>query len=402
MKELQEAQDVHAEMIRRRGLPATARKAAEGKPVTVAFLGGSITEGAGASQRDVTSWRALTEQYLREKLDGAGRPFISVNAGVGGTDSTLGAHRLQEQVFQAAEGPVDLLFVEFSVNDGEDREESLRGMEGIVRACRRLSPATDLCFVYTAAEKNLTGIRLFNIAVHEEVAEYYDIPSVDFAAGVYRLLQAGTAEWRELAPDGVHPNDLGHALYARFMQEFLEAELPLPQKNDPAQNESVHTPAHTPAHMLTHIPAHTPSGPLMPGNYEHAHMLAVSELSWSEAFHLKQLHPDDPLMNWRYSTEHVYTEVPGAAFTFTGQGRGAGVLLLCGPDTGMLEYSINGGSFVQVNPFDDWCLQAYRPVPVLFTPLDSPGELQVTVRNTALKDTRSQGHGLRILRALVH
>lgn len=105
-------------------------------------------------------------------------------------------------------------------------------------------------------------------------------------------------------------------------------------------------------------------------------------------------------MNWRYSTEHVFAEASGASLTFQVEGRGAGMLLLCGPDTGILEYSVNGAPYVAVNPFDDWCIGAYRPVPVLFPALEHHGELQVTVRNTGRKDERSKGTGLRILKLL--
>ncbi|MBB3131029.1 lysophospholipase L1-like esterase [Paenibacillus rhizosphaerae] len=80
----------------------------------------------------------MTQAWLEDQ-HGAGR-VTCINAGVGGTDSTFGAHRLQEHVLE--HGPVDLLFVEFSVNDGTDRSESIRGMEGIVRGCKRRSRPT--------------------------------------------------------------------------------------------------------------------------------------------------------------------------------------------------------------------------------------------------------------------
>ena len=102
-------------------------------------------------------------------------------------------------------------------------------MEGIVRQCRRLSPQTDICFVYTAADKNLTGELPFNIAVHEEVAAHYDVPSVSLAARVYEQIKSGQLRWNELANDGVHPNDSGHALYARYFGALFSSS-PSPQR----------------------------------------------------------------------------------------------------------------------------------------------------------------------------
>lgn len=364
----------------RRGLPGMRRKLAGSSPLTVAFLGGSITEGAGASEPETASWRALTGAYLQSVYEG--RQLRCINAGVGGTDSSFGAHRLAEHVFH--EGEPDLLFVEFSVNDGDDREESVRGMEGIVRQCRRLNPDMDLIFIYTAADKNLTGRMPFNIAVHEEVAGYYGIPSVDCAAGVYDLIQAGGLDWRQCAPDGYHPLDGGHALYAAFVRRYLEQAL-LGEDDSPGE------PA---AEILL------PSVPLDHCNYEYGGMLNCSSASYSPGFRIDELPYGELLMNWRFSTVHAWTDDPADGFSFEVTGQRAGLVLLCGPDTGIFEYSLNGGAFTEVNLFDEWCPGAYRPVPFMF-PLQADHTLmRITIRNTGRRDSRSAGTGLRVLKLL--
>ncbi|MFC5652957.1 SGNH/GDSL hydrolase family protein [Paenibacillus solisilvae] len=361
----------------RRGLPRVNAKLAGNEPLAVAFLGGSITEGAGASDSEKTSWRALTGRFFKERfLTGE---VISINAGVGGTTSTFGAHRLQEHVF--AHGQIDLLFVEFSVNDGRDREESIKGMEGIVRQCRRLSPQTDICFVYTAADKNLTGELPFNIAVHEEVAVHYDIPSVSFAAPIYEQIQCGQLLWKELANDGVHPNDIGHALYALFLQEFLVIALLPGVREDDGQN------------TLTLPP------PLHNQNYEYASMTDFRLADHPAEFYVNKLE-DEPLMNWRFNTEHLFTDVHHASLSFSADGQSAGLLLLCGPGTGIFEYSFDGSTFHQVNLFDEWCLIAYRPVIAMFPLPAERTNTRIIIRNTGLKDERSKGTELRILKLL--
>ncbi len=365
----------------RRGLPGIKHKLIHNDPlndsITVAFLGGSITEGAGATDAETSSWRALISSYLQVRY--VNQKFRFINAGVGGTDSTLGAHRLQEHVLQA--GQIDLLFVEFSVNDGDDRDESIRGMEGIVRQCWRLSPEMDICFLYTAAEKNLSGSRPFNIVVHEEVAEHYGIPSVNFAARIYTQVQAGELVWKELAPDGYHPNDAGHALYAGFLQEYLEKAL-------------------ASGSMVDHRQEALSAAPLDSQNYEYGMMLDGHGADYSEAFEDRELKPDEPLMNWRFSTEHIYSDDPEACFSFTATGQSAGLVLLIGPDTGIFEYSVNGSPYTAVNMFDDWCLNAFRPLPAMFPIQEKREKLHITVRNTGRKDERSLGTGLRILKLL--
>ncbi|QSF46404.1 SGNH/GDSL hydrolase family protein [Paenibacillus tianjinensis] len=364
-------------MAKRGGLPRFRTKLRHNGSLRVAFLGGSITEGAGASEAESTSWRALTAQYLQTAYPR--RTFEFINAGVGGTNSTLGAHRLEEHVLYS--GAVDLLFVEFSVNDGEDRSESVRGMEGIVRQCRRLSPEADICFVYTAAPKNLAGPLPFNIAVHEEVADYYGIPAVNFAFRIYEGIQSGVIDWSILAPDGYHPHDAGHALYAVYMQEYLVSALGEPE--DGAWKPKVWPPA-----------------PLEAGNYEHGTLLPYNAASYSADFRTAELLRAEPLMNWRFSTEHKAAEQPGAELSFTVTGQSAGVLLLYGPDSGIFEYSVNGEPFTPVNLFDDWCLNAYRPIPALFPVRTTHGPLSIVIRSTGQKDVNSKGTGLRVLKLL--
>lgn len=360
----------------RRGLPNLNKKLTSKEPIAVAFLGGSITEGYGASEPDKTSWRALTEHFLKECFSAAGATCI--NAGVGGTNSTFGAFRFKEHVLHR--GKIDLLFVEFSVNDGGDREESIRGMEGIVRQCRRLSPDADICFVYTAAEKNLSAEMPFNIAVHEEVADRYGLPSVNLAARIYARIEAGQARWEELAPDLVHPNDAGYALYAQDVREFLNTAL----MGDVPSIEGSSNMA---------LPS-----PLDDRNYEHGVMLNVREAAASHVgFTIEETVPE-PLINWRYGAEHLCTDSELALLSFTVSGKSAGLLLFCGPDSGIFEYSLDGLTFHQVNLFDDWCVGAFRPVIAMFSLAGDQQISHITVRNTGLKDERSTGTGLRVLR----
>ena len=91
----------------------------------VAFIGGSITEMNG--------YRPLMSDYLTQQFPAT--QFTFTNAGIASTCSMTGAHRIQRDVL--SKGPVDLLFIEFAVNDDQDaghaRQECIRGMEGILR-----------------------------------------------------------------------------------------------------------------------------------------------------------------------------------------------------------------------------------------------------------------------------
>jgi len=139
---------------------------------TVAFLGGSITEMNG--------YRPMVCDLLRKRFPKT--VFTFIPAGISSTCSTTGAFRLGTDVLGT--GPVDLLFVEFAVNDDQDghhsREECIRGMEGIIRHTRQINPATDIVMTFFVNEYILKTLKEgktpLTIDAHSAVAEHYAIP----------------------------------------------------------------------------------------------------------------------------------------------------------------------------------------------------------------------------------
>lgn len=105
----------------RSGLPAFREKIQNYKPLTIANLGGSITQAEG--------YRVMTDSLLRHLYQKTS--FTNINAGVGGTGSDLGAFRLQNEVLSFYP---DLVLVVFAVNDAAtDILKVEKAMEGIVR-----------------------------------------------------------------------------------------------------------------------------------------------------------------------------------------------------------------------------------------------------------------------------
>ncbi len=304
----------------RRGLPNLQARRQRNEPIIVGFLGGSITEGYGAKDPDTGCYRALTGQYLQNVFGSDN--VTCINAGVGGTTSTFGAHRFQEHVMSGISS-IDLLFVEFSVNDGADREESIRGVEGIVRQCNRLNPQADICFLYTADDDNLGEGLPFNIAVHEEVAAHYNLPSVNFAAHVRGMIREGETTWEELAPDRTHPNDAGYAVYADRLTTFLGTVL---------SEEAV-----TDVHLIQAAA----TAPLEANNLAYAAMQDIAGLATPDGFSLRDL-SQEPIMNWRYDSTHLFTDQPGAELTIGLQVKGIGVLAMWGPKSAYSSTLLTG------------------------------------------------------------
>ena len=128
-------------------LKKVIQKAREGKKVTIAYLGGSITEGIGASPNSncyaEISWKKFTEKYsLFHDAE-------FVNAGMSGTPSSLGALRYQRDVqskIKTGKGP-DILFLEFAVNDSGECTGG-GAYEGLIRRAMKSGSAVVLIFLY--------------------------------------------------------------------------------------------------------------------------------------------------------------------------------------------------------------------------------------------------------------
>ncbi|MBR5528641.1 MAG: hypothetical protein IKV97_06510, partial [Clostridia bacterium] len=77
----------------RGALSNTLSKLTDKKELTVAYFGGSVTVGHGATDREKYSWRALTTKWLKENFPKAN--VTEVNAAIGATGSHLGAFRTE-------------------------------------------------------------------------------------------------------------------------------------------------------------------------------------------------------------------------------------------------------------------------------------------------------------------
>lgn len=170
------------------------------KDVNVIFLGGSITEGAGASSVEMC-YANKTGEWLKEVYSDYNVSFY--NKGVGGTPSLYGLLRFDRDV--AAYHP-DLVFIEFAVND--DGNDTRKYVEGIVGKLTDLPEKPCVVFLYTTDETYSTETKYF-----EEVAEYYNIPQIYLKDALKKHLNGKNAREAGYFRDSVHPSDKGYSVY---------------------------------------------------------------------------------------------------------------------------------------------------------------------------------------------
>lgn len=129
-------------------------KARAGKEVTLAYIGGSITQGAGATPINTACYAYKSYQLFKSRF--AMRDNVKfVKAGVGGTPSELGMLRFDRDVLRDGEKP-DIVVVEFAVNDEGDETKG-DCYESLVRKILKLdwNPAVVLLFSVFANDWNL-------------------------------------------------------------------------------------------------------------------------------------------------------------------------------------------------------------------------------------------------------
>ena len=184
-------------------------RAAAGEPITVGFLGGSITQGSLASAPE-TCYAYRVYRWWQEKFPRSQITYI--NAGIGGTTSQFGAARVKEDLLRYKP---DFVLTEFSVND-DNTEHFRETYEGLIRTILRSGCAfmlmNNVCYD--------TGVNAEEM--HLQVARAYDLPSVSMKPTIYGEILAGNIANREITPDDLHPNDAGHALVAQGIIHLLE------------------------------------------------------------------------------------------------------------------------------------------------------------------------------------
>ncbi len=183
-------------------------KAADGETVTVAYLGGSITEGIGAPDKEncyaKLSFDALSEVY--------GGNFEYVNAGVSGTPSILGNLRVQKDVLDYSP---DIVFLEFAVNDGMEQiyKESY---ESLIRTILKQDNEPAVILLFTVTKTGHTCQPHMS-----ELGEYYQLPMISVPDAIQPEIEAGRMTWEDYSADDAHPNTEGHKLVAEFISNYF-------------------------------------------------------------------------------------------------------------------------------------------------------------------------------------
>lgn len=193
-------------------LKAAIEKAERGEDVTIAYIGGSITQGAGAKPINTNCY--AYKSYLRFKEmfgKDRGENVHFVKAGVGGTPSELGIIRYERDILRDGTVEPDIVIVEFAVNDDGDETKGV---------CYE-----SLCLKILSGDSKPAVILLFSVFENDwnlqdrlsPVGKHYNLPMVSVKDAVVEQFQLTKEEGniiskRQYFYDIYHPTNDGHTV----------------------------------------------------------------------------------------------------------------------------------------------------------------------------------------------
>ncbi len=187
------------------------KKAMAGQPLTIGFLGGSITQGSLASSPK-KCYAFLVYEWWKQKFPMSEIAYI--NAGVGGTTSQFGVARVKDDLL--AKKP-DFAVIEFSVNDDANDlfEETY---EGLIRTIEKSDCRPAVLLLHNVRYDSGASAEEY----HRRIGEAYHLPCVSMKTSLYPNVVSGRIKKNDISPDGLHPNDLGHRFVADTVIACLE------------------------------------------------------------------------------------------------------------------------------------------------------------------------------------
>lgn len=199
-------------------LKKVIEKAKKGEEVTIAYIGGSITQGAGAKPINTMCYAYRSYKAFCDMFSPCGGDNIHyVKAGVGGTSSEFGMIRYDRDVTKDGEISPDLVIIEYAVNDEGDETEGVSFESLVLKVLQAENePAVLLNFAVFMSDWNLQR-RL------QPVGERYELPMVSVKdAVVPQFDESDIITKRQFFYDIYHPTNDGHRIMGDCIAYLFE------------------------------------------------------------------------------------------------------------------------------------------------------------------------------------
>ena len=344
----------------------------------VAFIGGSITEMNG--------YRPMVSTMLEKRFPKT--EFTFTQAGISSTCSDTGAFRFARDVL--SQGPLDMLFVEFAVNDDQDGQKSLqnalRGMEGVIAQARNHNPMVDIVMTFFANENILDHLgenkNPPSIAAHSKVAEHYGVSVNHLAQELSDLINAGKMDWKKYG--GVHPNKYGNTMCASMIANSLLDlwSKPLPGNAQPKPHPKV--------------------SPLDPFSYVNGRFLNFDQVdideNWKKGVPIWKNENSGKVRSRFLGIPFIYANQAGAKLKIKFEGTAIGAYMLTGPDSAIIRCTIDGKQSKEIDTLHRHSGFNYPMTVMFFNELsDRPHVLELEILENQKERIREGGESLRVI-----
>ena len=292
-------------------------KIKNGESINVSFVGGSVTEGYGATNSREKSWPVLLCRKLEETY---GVKFNCNNEGIGGTCSYFANFRYGADVEPYAP---DLLFIEFAVNDmyhSMPYETVVRNSESLIGKAYRQNPYVDIVYVltYDLHDGNKDYLQL---KAHRDVADRYGLISIKMSEYMYLLCAERGEDIHKHYIDFVHPNDYGYTTYADVIFDVIKDNICLKCADE----------------MKPHAFLHSGKGLLLDAKFAYCDEADICEVSgWTH---------EREVFSYLRSRYHgrLKADKPGSSFKLNFEGTDLGVFYGADINRGKVSISVDGG-----------------------------------------------------------
>ena len=219
---LSEEEQQHMDMLKRslistgntERIHRAIQKAQNDEKVTIAYLGGSITQGVGANPENENCYAALSAKLFAEQFAKEKDNVTYINAGIAGTPSLLGITRCNKDIISYEP---DIVFVEFAVNDGTDAI-SREAYESLVRKLLNSESQPAVILIFSVLSNGYSAQDTM-----QKTGVHYDLGMISVKDAITPELDAGRMQFLgEYAVDEAHPSNYGHNLMAEFIGYYFE------------------------------------------------------------------------------------------------------------------------------------------------------------------------------------
>lgn len=251
-------------------------------------------------------------------------------------------------------------------------------MEGEVRHALESNPEMDIVmlhFIYDPFIPMIARRQMPDVILnHERVANHYLIPSINLCQEIGERMQNGEFTWDEFG--GTHPKPFGHKFYAAAIGHLFDEMW-----------KGVSPEGTIAAHDI-------PAKPLDAYSYYNGDFIALEKAHLNKGWKLvDNWHPDNKAgkRNGFVDVPMLEATRPGDQLTLDFRGKAIGIFCVSGPSAGILEYSVDGAPFKELDTFTEWSHNLYIPwVYMLETELKDTDH-KLVLRISKKKNPASQG-----------